>query len=197
MYFAAGIASAAVTLAAIGMGLLFSLTSTSRLPSPDLRYMPSVRALVESGRLEQASDELYMASLLDPRNGEALEMLAGVSEELGQQDRRVHALKLLLLASQDDPALRLRYARAVVDRARLAGQPPPRRQLERAISSAELTLRSDPGSALAHATIGEAWLLLGDTEQAGRHLREALRLDPNLEAAQRELERAQAAERRS
>ena len=197
MYVAAGIASAAATAAALAAGLLYSLASESRLPSADLRYMPHLRELVDTGRLEEASDELYMASLLDPRNVVALDLLARVSGELGQHRRQLHALKLLLLDT-DSPQLRLRYSRAVVDRARMADlEQPPRRQLQRAISSAELALESDPGSAVAHATIGEAWLLLGDTREAQRHREEALRLDPTLESARRDLERARATERSS
>lgn len=197
MYVAAGIASAAATATAVAAGLLYSLASESGLPSADLRYMPLLRELVDTGRLEEASDELYMASLLDPRNVVALDMLARVSGELGQHRRQLHALKLLLLDT-DSPQLRLRYSRAVVDQVRTAdGEQPPRRQLRRAISSAELALRSDPSSAVAHATIGEAWLLLGDAREAERHLEEALRLDPTLESARRDLARARATERRS
>ncbi len=133
MYVAAGIASAAATAAALAAGLLYSLASESRLPSADLRYMPHLRELVDTGRLEEASDELYLASLLDPRNVVALDMLARVSGELGQHRRQLHALKLLLLDT-DGPQLRLRYSRAVVDQARTAdGERPPRRQLRRAI----------------------------------------------------------------
>ena len=64
-------------------------------------------------------------------------------------------------------------------------------------SSAEYVLRTQPGSAMAHATLGEAWLLLGEPDQAERHLSEALRLDPTLDSARRELERARSVERRS
>jgi tetratricopeptide (TPR) repeat protein len=197
VYTAAGIASAAAMAAVVAAGLAFSFASESRLPSADLRYMPRLRELVESGRLEEASDELHMVSLLDPRNQPALDMLAGVAEQLGQHGRRVQALKLLVIQNPSSPQLRLRYSRALVDRARASGGEPPRRQLERAISSAQLALRSDPRSAPAHATIGEAWLLLGDAEQAERHLSEALRIDPSLESVRRDLERARAAEGRS
>lgn len=197
LYIAAGIASAAAMVAAFAAGLLFSYSSESRLPSADLRYMPRLRELVESGRLQEASDELHMVSLLDPHNQPALDMLAGVAEKLGQHGRRVHALKLLVIENPSSPQLRLRYSRAVVDRARADGGEPPRRQLERAISSAELALRSDPRSAPAHVTIGEAWLLLGDAEQAEQHLSEALRIDPSLASARRDLERARAAGGRS
>ena len=197
MFVAAGIGSAAVTTAALAAGLLYSFASESRLPGADLRYMPHLLELVDTGRLAEASDELYMASLLDPRNVVALDMLARVAGELGQHRRQLRALKLLLLDT-DSPQLRLRYARAVVDRVRTADteQPPPR-QLQRAISSAELALQSDPRSAVAHATIGEAWLLLCEAREAQRHLEEALRLDPTLESARRDLERARATERRS
>lgn len=197
MYVAAGVGSAAVTIAAVAAGLFHSLAAESRLPGADLRYMPRLDELVDSGRLEEASDELAMASRLDPRNVVALDMLARVSGELGQHRRQLYALRLLLLDT-DSPQLRLRYSRAVVDLAREGDrEQPPRRQLERAISSAELALQSDPSSALAHATIGEAWLLLGDTREAQRYLEEALRLDPTLESARRDLERARATERSS
>ena len=192
-YFFTGICSAVVTAAAIAGGLLYSLSNDSRLPSADLRYMPELQALVAVGRLEEASDELNMVSRLDPRNLVAIEMFAQVAGELGQHGRQLRALKMLLLEYPDSPELRLRYSRAVVDRARVDGGAPPRRQLERAISGAQLALRSDPDSAVAHETLGEAWLLLGDIEQAKRHLQEALRLDPSLESARRELERASGA----
>lgn len=189
-YFYAGICSAVVSVAVIAAGLLHSLSSDSRLPTVDLRYMPELQALVAAGHLEDASDELDMVSHLDPRNLVAIEMFAQVARELGQHGRQLRALKMLMLEDPDNPALRLLYSRAVVDRARANGGPPPRRQLERAIASAQLALRSDPESATAHETLGEAWLLLGDTEEAKRHLQEALRLDPTLESARRELELA-------
>jgi len=196
VYVAAGVGSAAVTIAFVVAGLIHSLAAGSRLPGGDLRYMPHLREMVDSGRLEEASDELHMASLLDPGNVVALDMLARVSGELGQHRRQLHALRLLLLDT-DSPQLRLRYSRAVVDHARKADREPPRLQLERAISSAEMALQNDPSSALAHATICEAWLLLGDAREAQRHLEEALRLDPTLESARRDLERALETERRS
>jgi tetratricopeptide (TPR) repeat protein len=147
---------------------------------------------VQAGRYAEASDELYMASLLDPANEVALDLLAHTAGRLGDRERELHALRQLLRRHPRHPALHLRFAQAVVAQGR-AGAPPTARQLERAVASAELVLAGDPGSAAAHAALGEAQLLRGERAAAERHLREALRLDPGLEAARLALAQAQSA----
>jgi len=194
LYVAAGATSALVLLGAVGLGFTTALRQDGALPTPDLRYMPQLSAMFDAGRFAEARGELYMASKLDPRNQLALEMLHHIARDEADTKLQLHALRLMVAENPEDPALRIRLSKVLIARARQDGAAgPPRRQLERAIASAELALRSDPSSALAHQTLGEAWLLLGDQEEAERHLREALRLDPTLEAARRGLERAHAA----
>jgi tetratricopeptide (TPR) repeat protein len=192
LYAAAGWASALSVGAALAIGLAHSLRGDGRLPTPDLRYMPFLVELVQAGRHAEASDELYMASLLDPANDIAVDLLAQTAGRLGDRERELHALRQLLRRHPRHPALHLRYAQAVVAPGP-AGERPTARQLERAVASAELALARDPGSAAAHAALGQAQLLRGEPAAAERHLREALRLDPELEVARRGLAQAQAA----
>ena len=51
-------------------------------------------------------------------------------------------------------------------------------------------IRIDPASALAHNNLGSALVARGDRDRAIEHFREALRLDPDMAAARRNLERA-------
>jgi Tfp pilus assembly protein PilF len=56
-------------------------------------------------------------------------------------------------------------------------------------------VRADPGSAEAHNTLANAYLMESRLDEAIAEYREALRLDPGLGAARRNLEKAEAARR--
>ncbi len=193
LYGIAAAVSAAAFAAAFAGGLAFSVLSDGRLPAPDLDYMPHLEDLAEEQRWEELTRELRAAAVLQP-SAPVLELLARTAGETADHESELLALRRLVRRDGGNAELRLRLSRALLASAQQGDGPPRRHLVHLAMRNAEVALDIDPGSAPAHRTLGEAWLLLGDRVEADRHFAEARHFDPGPPRPPLEAERLRAGE---
>jgi len=167
IYRLAGALSVLAFLLAMATGVVASLWSDGRLPSPVPGYVQSVKRLVRDGHYEKAQRQLRLALLLDGAGAGigAAPVLREVARSRGDRDDEILALRTWARAHSRDSRARLDLAGALLRRALESGEPAAQRgELLEASRHAAAALELAPRSARAQALLEELARLLGEPE---------------------------------
>jgi len=143
-------------------------------PDDEQGYYVAALVLLEQGDLNRAERMTRDCIERATERGHGYRLLAGVYWRRQEWSPMVQAANAALLANPSD--VEARNLRAVALRS--LGRD------EAALSELTCSLELDPENAHAHANLAWSLLLDGRRDEAERHFREALRVDPNCELAQ-------------
>ena len=133
---------------------------------------------------QPASEQLKLASEIDFVMSTAPRMLANLARQRGDLETELYALRIVKRRNPLDVGVRNETSRALLETGDIGPV-----KAKKIIRNSLVALQTDPTSAAAHAYLGEAYWIQGDKQQAAHHLREALRLNPTLDAPWQRLAR--------
>lgn len=143
--------------------------------APDLSYFHYIHALVlhRSERNQEALTAVQEAIRLDPEEEDCFALLATIHLNLRDWPAALTAAEQALALNPEHTGAANLRAMALVRLGRKA----------EAMQTVDFALERDPESAFSHANQGWNCLHRNDPRRAQEHLREALRLDPELDYA--------------
>ena len=183
------------------IGLFESFRSHRELPGLEPNHMRLVNDLLAEGRHEEALEPVRMSTSIS-RDQPTLSLLLDLATSTGDVEAEIHALReLIRINASRTVAAYDRLADRILGSV-LAQAPDPdqltqeaRAALEEVVELERASLDIDPEGSRAHLNLGMALLSLGDAEASVEHLKEALRIDPDLDLARRALRAARQARR--
>jgi len=180
--------SCAIFVTAFFLGIVQSLKVSHRLPHiSNSTQQDELRDLINTGKYKAAIPEFRMMAVIDPNSAEPwLEHLAIAAREVGDIDNEIFALRRIIDAG--DPKAVDCYNLSTAYLKRYLRRQDNREDLKDSIRIGVRAVEIDPDYAAAHVNVGAAWLTMGELDKAEPHLREALRIDPNLKQAEQNLQ---------
>lgn len=142
--------------------------------------------LAEDGKHAEAAKLLEERVALSPRNPMIWNDLGNQYAAAGELDKALAALKRAHQVDPEYPLPLYNLGLYTLERCRQleadhSSDAAVRATAKEAIEYFQASLARDPGNAACHQSIADAYRRVKDTQQAGAHMVEALRLDPTLE----------------
>ncbi|HUG66764.1 MAG TPA: hypothetical protein VMM76_03365 [Pirellulaceae bacterium] len=165
-------------LASLGAGVVRSLVRHQGTPGVGVEYISELRTAFRDKGYEQTLPWMQAAIRIDLDNDATARELLQAARQAGDTKTVVITLETLVRLLPDDGELRTELVSGLLDQGRVI----------EALAHAQVALRLEPDSAVAHGNLGTALLALDLKDEAAAAYRMALQLDSTNENARRALE---------
>ena len=166
-------------------GLAFYVTSNSALPRLSLNFLANGDEYYIDGQYNNALREYQRAVDIAPADPQSLMSLGTVYYAMGDSDRAMQTFNQALRHKPSEPNASYFIGLLYLERG----------QAKEAIPYIALSTQNRDGvdAAQAYNDLGVAFSRIGDAAQAAENYRQALRLNPRLSAAQKNLDALESA----
>lgn len=166
------------------LGVFQAVRSFGSLPPVALDHQAGIKQSIAQREFGRAVAALRVAVKLDHRDATwHFHQLAKAAQQLGDvemQDYAVDGLRRTISLQEPQEARAYRY---LVDAVMFHSES-TQSEMPEVIDLCRVALLFDPDHAVTHCNLGTAWLRLGVRDEAARHYRNALRLNPTLQQAE-------------